>query len=43
MTVAHGQYTRVLARPHGTAPLAGSDAVMLAETEEVLLRAGFAG
>ncbi len=35
-------FNRVSARPSGTAPLAGSDAVLLADTEEVLLRAGYA-
>ena len=34
-------FNRVSARPFGTAPLAGSDAVLLAETEEALLRAGY--
>ncbi len=36
-------FHRMAARPFGTAPLAGSDAVMLAHSEEPLLRAGFAG
>lgn len=36
-------FRRVSARPFGTAPLAGTDAVMLADTEEVLLRAGWRG
>lgn len=35
-------FNRLCARPSGTAPLAGSDAVMLAGTEEALLRAGYA-
>jgi alkylation response protein AidB-like acyl-CoA dehydrogenase len=36
-------FTRLDARPSPTAPLAGSDAVRLAVTEEPLLRAGYAG
>ena len=36
-------FRRVSARPHGTAPLAGQDAVRLADTEETLLRAGYRG